>query len=175
MLVGLKPTRAFAYWLNMLAIVGVTQGRRIGRGSQKKPIATLRLLNYNFGVSEERVRQEELDKELAKKARESRVRRLSQLEMRGKAGRQARWVAKQRVHRAKNLAESRSNPPWAIWYLRGLSPSENLGWHSPASAFGKGSQKGGEQMKKEYTATIDKRGKWYIGYIEDMPGVNTQG
>ena len=30
-------------------------------------------------------------------------------------------------------------------------------------------------MKREYTATIEKRGRWYIGYVPDVPGVNTQG
>ena len=30
-------------------------------------------------------------------------------------------------------------------------------------------------MKGEFTAVIEKRGKWYIGYIEEIPGVNTQG
>jgi predicted RNase H-like HicB family nuclease len=30
-------------------------------------------------------------------------------------------------------------------------------------------------MKREYTAVIEKRGKWYIAWIEEVPGVNTQG
>jgi predicted RNase H-like HicB family nuclease len=30
-------------------------------------------------------------------------------------------------------------------------------------------------MKLEFTAIIEKRGKWYIGYLEELPGVNTQG
>lgn len=30
-------------------------------------------------------------------------------------------------------------------------------------------------MKKEFTAVYEKRGKWYIAYIEEIPGVNTQG
>lgn len=30
-------------------------------------------------------------------------------------------------------------------------------------------------MKREFTAIIEKRGKWYIGYIEEVAGVNTQG
>jgi predicted RNase H-like HicB family nuclease len=30
-------------------------------------------------------------------------------------------------------------------------------------------------MLKEYTAVIEKRDKWYIGYVEELPGVNTQG
>ncbi|RLD18492.1 MAG: type II toxin-antitoxin system HicB family antitoxin [Caldiserica bacterium] len=30
-------------------------------------------------------------------------------------------------------------------------------------------------MKGEFTAVYEKRGKWYIGYIEEIPGVNTQG
>jgi predicted RNase H-like HicB family nuclease len=30
-------------------------------------------------------------------------------------------------------------------------------------------------MLKEFTAVIEKRDKWYIGYIEELPGVNTQG
>ena len=28
---------------------------------------------------------------------------------------------------------------------------------------------------QRFTATIEKRGKWYVGYVEGMPGVNTQG
>lgn len=30
-------------------------------------------------------------------------------------------------------------------------------------------------MAKQFTATIEKRGKWYVGYVEGMPGVNSQG
>jgi len=30
-------------------------------------------------------------------------------------------------------------------------------------------------MKGEFTAVYEKRGKWYVGYIEEIPGVNTQG
>ena len=30
-------------------------------------------------------------------------------------------------------------------------------------------------MRNEFTAVFEKRGKWYIGYIEEVPGVNTQG
>jgi len=30
-------------------------------------------------------------------------------------------------------------------------------------------------MQREFTAIIDKRGRWYIGTIEEIPGVNTQG
>ena len=26
-----------------------------------------------------------------------------------------------------------------------------------------------------FTAVIEKREKWYIGYVEEIPGVNTQG
>jgi len=26
-----------------------------------------------------------------------------------------------------------------------------------------------------FTAVIEKRAKWYIGYVEEIPGVNTQG
>lgn len=29
-------------------------------------------------------------------------------------------------------------------------------------------------MKREFTAVIEKRGKWFVGYIEEIPGVNTQ-
>ncbi|MEK7477177.1 MAG: type II toxin-antitoxin system HicB family antitoxin [Candidatus Coatesbacteria bacterium] len=28
---------------------------------------------------------------------------------------------------------------------------------------------------KKYTATYEKRGKWYIGYVREVPGANTQG
>jgi len=30
-------------------------------------------------------------------------------------------------------------------------------------------------MKHQGTSVIEKRGKWYIAYIEEIPGVNTQG
>jgi predicted RNase H-like HicB family nuclease len=30
-------------------------------------------------------------------------------------------------------------------------------------------------MKSEFTAVFEKRGKWYVGYVEEITGVNTQG
>jgi predicted RNase H-like HicB family nuclease len=30
-------------------------------------------------------------------------------------------------------------------------------------------------MKHQFTSVIEKRGKWYIAYIEEIPGVHTQG
>lgn len=30
-------------------------------------------------------------------------------------------------------------------------------------------------MKGEFTTIIEKSGKWYVGYIEEISGVNTQG
>lgn len=30
-------------------------------------------------------------------------------------------------------------------------------------------------MKGEFTAVYEKRGDWYIGYVEEIAGVNTQG
>ena len=30
-------------------------------------------------------------------------------------------------------------------------------------------------MKREFTSIIEKRGRWYVAYIEEIPGVNTQG
>jgi predicted RNase H-like HicB family nuclease len=30
-------------------------------------------------------------------------------------------------------------------------------------------------MKKQFTAVYKKQGKWFIGWIEEIPGVNTQG
>ena len=30
-------------------------------------------------------------------------------------------------------------------------------------------------MKQKFTAVYKKSGKWYIGWIEEIPGVNTQG
>ena len=30
-------------------------------------------------------------------------------------------------------------------------------------------------MKREFTATYQKRGQWYLGWVEEIPGVNTQG
>ena len=29
--------------------------------------------------------------------------------------------------------------------------------------------------KREFTAIYQKRGKWYVAWIEEIPGVNTQG
>ena len=30
-------------------------------------------------------------------------------------------------------------------------------------------------MKKQFSATVGKRGRWYVGYVPEVPGVNTQG
>lgn len=30
-------------------------------------------------------------------------------------------------------------------------------------------------MKRQFTAIYKKSGKWYLGWIEEIPGVNTQG
>lgn len=30
-------------------------------------------------------------------------------------------------------------------------------------------------MEQRFTAVYKKRGKWYLGWIEEIPGVNTQG
>jgi predicted RNase H-like HicB family nuclease len=30
-------------------------------------------------------------------------------------------------------------------------------------------------MKNHFTSVIEKRGRWYVAYIEEIPGVNTQG
>ena len=30
-------------------------------------------------------------------------------------------------------------------------------------------------MEREFTAVIEKRGPWYVAYVEEIPGVNTQG
>jgi len=30
-------------------------------------------------------------------------------------------------------------------------------------------------MKCAYTAVIQKRGRWYVAWVEEVPGVNTQG
>ncbi len=30
-------------------------------------------------------------------------------------------------------------------------------------------------MVKQFTAIYKKSGKWYLGWIEEIPGVNTQG
>jgi predicted RNase H-like HicB family nuclease len=29
-------------------------------------------------------------------------------------------------------------------------------------------------MSREFTAVFEKHGRWYIGYVEEIPGVNTQ-
>jgi len=30
-------------------------------------------------------------------------------------------------------------------------------------------------VKREFTAVFEKHGRWYIGYVTEIPGVNTQG
>ena len=30
-------------------------------------------------------------------------------------------------------------------------------------------------MERQFTAIIEKRGKWFVATIEEIPGVNTQG
>ena len=30
-------------------------------------------------------------------------------------------------------------------------------------------------MIGQFTATYAKRGKWYVGFVQEVPGVNTQG
>ncbi|HYX00059.1 MAG TPA: type II toxin-antitoxin system HicB family antitoxin [Candidatus Elarobacter sp.] len=30
-------------------------------------------------------------------------------------------------------------------------------------------------MKHQFTSVIEKRGRWYVAYIEEIPGINTQG
>jgi predicted RNase H-like HicB family nuclease len=30
-------------------------------------------------------------------------------------------------------------------------------------------------MKRQFTAIYKKSGKWYLGWVEEIPGVNTQG
>ncbi len=30
-------------------------------------------------------------------------------------------------------------------------------------------------MKHQFTSVIEKRGRWYVAYIEEIAGVNTQG
>ena len=30
-------------------------------------------------------------------------------------------------------------------------------------------------MERDFTAVFEKRGRWYVAYIEEIPGVNTQG
>jgi predicted RNase H-like HicB family nuclease len=30
-------------------------------------------------------------------------------------------------------------------------------------------------MQREFTAVVQKRGRWYVAYVEEIPGVNTQG
>ena len=30
-------------------------------------------------------------------------------------------------------------------------------------------------MQREFTTVIEKRGRWYVGTVEEIPGVNTQG
>ncbi len=32
-----------------------------------------------------------------------------------------------------------------------------------------------QKSKRQFTAVYKKSGKWYLGWIEEIPGVNTQG
>lgn len=32
-----------------------------------------------------------------------------------------------------------------------------------------------KEMSRQFTAIYKKSGKWYLGWIEEIPGVNTQG
>jgi len=32
-----------------------------------------------------------------------------------------------------------------------------------------------ENMTRQFTAVYKKSGKWYLGWVEEIPGVNTQG
>jgi hypothetical protein len=34
--------------------------------------------------------------------------------------------------------------------------------------------KGGEQVRDHYTAVLKQKGDWWIGWIEEVPGVNCQ-
>jgi len=36
-------------------------------------------------------------------------------------------------------------------------------------------QRVGTEVKRKLTAVIEKHGRWYVGYIKQIPGVNTQG
>jgi len=48
----------------------------------------------------------------------------------------------------------------------------------PFSSFEQGEQRGfhtkRSDMNKEYTAVIKQGGEWWIGWIEEVPGVNCQ-
>lgn len=33
----------------------------------------------------------------------------------------------------------------------------------------------GRNLNREYTAVYEKKGRWYIAFVEEIPGVNTQG
>ena len=32
-----------------------------------------------------------------------------------------------------------------------------------------------QTIRRVFTAVFEKHGKWYVGYVEEIPGVNTQG
>jgi len=38
-----------------------------------------------------------------------------------------------------------------------------------------GKMKPMKTMDREFTAIIEKKGRWYIGTVEEIPGVNSQG
>ena len=31
------------------------------------------------------------------------------------------------------------------------------------------------EMDRKFTAIFEKKGRWYVAYVEEIPGVNTQG
>src|SRR5882672_7359830 len=32
-----------------------------------------------------------------------------------------------------------------------------------------------KDMERQFTAVIEKKGRWYVAFVEEIPGVNTQG
>ncbi len=44
-----------------------------------------------------------------------------------------------------------------------------------ASRQGYGKMVPTKTMDREFTAIIEKKGRWYIGTVEEIPGVNSQG
>jgi hypothetical protein len=69
------------------------------------------------------------------------------------------------------------------WANKGLEPTVYSVRSCLAPAFGSGSGpalgleqqfKGGEPVKDHFTAVLKNTGDWWIGWIEEVPGVNCQ-
>jgi len=59
----------------------------------------------------------------------------------------------------------------ALGWLRAIILSNQEAVHTPMRA--RRSKMGA--MKNEYTAVVRRDGRWWVGWLEEIPGVNSQG